>query len=81
MFKRKLAGTLACHLLQDMKVPGSNINKDLKLIKLEMMQDLGDLNYTPYCFVWAIFSNIRAPKASFGMWVTASLISGSDPTI
>ena len=35
-------GTLVCHLLQDLKVPYSNLDKDRQFIKLEMIQDLGD---------------------------------------
>ena len=32
-------GTWVCHLLQELKVPGSNLDKAYKLIELEMMQD------------------------------------------
>ena len=47
-FIGKNGGTLVCHLLQDLKVPGSNLYKDKKIIELEMMRDLWDLKYTPY---------------------------------
>ena len=33
----------------DLKVPGSNLDKDKTIIELEMMQDLQDSKYTPYC--------------------------------
>ena len=33
----KDVGTLVCHLLKDLKVPGLNLDKDKKIIKLEMM--------------------------------------------
>ena len=36
----KHSGTLVCHLLQNLKVLGSNLDKDLKFIELEMMRDL-----------------------------------------
>ena len=34
----KHGGTLVCHLLQDLKVPGSNLNTDKKCIKLEFYE-------------------------------------------
>ena len=36
---RENGGILKGHLLQDLKVPSSNLNKDLKFIELEMMKD------------------------------------------
>ena len=41
----KHGGTLVNHLLQDLKVPGSNLDKDQKFIELEMMLDLWDSKY------------------------------------
>ena len=37
MLLGKHRGTLVCHLPQDLNVPGSNLDKYLKLIELEMM--------------------------------------------
>ena len=36
----KHGGTLVYHLLQDLKVPGSKLDKDEKFLELEMMRDL-----------------------------------------
>ena len=34
------SGTLVCHLLRDLKVPGSNLDKDLQFFEIEMKQDV-----------------------------------------
>ena len=51
----KHCGTLVCHVLQDLKIPSSNLDKDEKIIELEMMYDLREPKYTPYglCLVVA----------------------------
>ena len=36
----KLSGAWGCHLLQELKVISSNLNKDYKFIELVMMRDL-----------------------------------------
>ena len=45
-YKRLAYGMVVCtlvsHRLQDLKVLGSNLDKDLKFIELEVMQDLWD---------------------------------------
>ena len=40
---------MVCHLIQDLKVPSSNHDKDSKFIELGTMLDFLDSEYTPYC--------------------------------
>ena len=36
----KHGGTLVCHLLEDLKIPGSNLDKDEKFIELEIIFEI-----------------------------------------
>ena len=58
--KGKHGGTFVSHLLQDLKVPGSNLDKDKKFNELEMMHWF--LGYIPMKLVAPETANILNHK-------------------